>query len=274
MLKQATAAMSSMSSDDMERIMSNTPLPPGIDMDTMKKQMKQMQSNPELLQNALETLQGLPEDERKKMLSKHYESRQSGKAADPEAFSKIFENPDLIQQAVAMTKDMSDDDLKKLNINNVEEADVMRKAAEQMAADPNLVSQMAGMMKSMPPEQLQSMMEMSSQMRNRRGNGAEAAEDPQAAMSSMMSDPDMMKATEEMMKNISPETLASMARASGLDINEDKAKTMVKFLPFLMRLMRWFGYVKKLCSAMFSRRGRIIIAVVVLAAAMAQQMRS
>merc|ERR1719230_1138296 len=63
--------------------------------------------------------------------------------------------------------------------------------------------------------------------------------------SAMMNDPDMLKATEQMMKNMSPEMLASMAKASGMDLSEDKAKLVAKFLPWLMRLMRWFGHLKK-----------------------------
>merc|ERR1712217_55514 len=98
--------------------------------------------------------------------------------------------------------------------------------------------------------------------------------DQKAAMASMMSDAGMMKATEEMMKNMSPETLASMAKASGLDLDEGKAKMVARFLPWLMRFMRWFGYVKKGWSALFSRKGRLVLAGVVVAIAMLQQMRT
>merc|ERR1711920_1646 len=89
--------------------------------------------------------------------------------------------------------------------------------------------------------------------------GGQSGMDPSA----MMSDPDMMKATEQMMSSMSPEMLASMAKASGLDISEDKAKMVAKFLPWMMRLMRWFGHVKKVWSAVWSRNGRIGLAVVV-----------
>merc|ERR1719356_2265633 len=181
---------------------------------------------------------------------------------------------------------MKDTDLKKLNINSPEEADMMRKAAEQMAADPSLAKQMSNMMKSMPPEQLQRMMELSSQMRSGGAGGATASDgldsadggsmdspDSKAAMSAMMNDPEMMKATEEMMRNMSPETLASMAKASGLDLDEGKAKMVARLLPWLMRLMRVFGYIKRGWSGLFSRRGRYILAAIVLLVAMFQHFR-
>merc|ERR1712113_58649 len=91
--------------------------------------------------------------------------------------------------------------------------------------------------------------------------------------SAMMSDPDMMKATEDMMKNMSPEMLASMAKASGMDISEDKAKMVARFLPYMLKLFRVFTYLKKMWSAMWSPKGRVILAVVVLLVAVLQHFR-
>merc|ERR1712060_891011 len=121
----------------------------------------------------------------------------------------------------------------------------------------------------MPPEQLQSMMDISSRMRGK-GDGASS---PDVDPSAILNDPDMMKATEEMMKSMSPETLASMARASGMDISEDKAKVVARLLPWLMKAMRVFGYLKRLWSAMWSPRGRVVLAVLVVMFAMNQHFR-
>merc|ERR1712226_988951 len=109
------------------------------------------------------------------------------------------------------------------------------------------------MMKNMTPEQMESMMNLSSQMRGGGGpaaamRGGGEAMDP----STMMGDPDMMKAAEQMMSSMSPEMMASMAKASGVDISEDKAKMAVKFLPYLMRLMRLWGHLKKAWKAVWS----------------------
>merc|ERR1712050_535376 len=111
---------------------------------------------------------------------------------------------------------------------------------------------------------------MSSRMRGK-CDGASSPEgmDP----TSILNDPDMMKATEDMMKSMSPETLASMARASGMDISEDKAKMVARLLPWLMKLMRVMGHLKRLWSAMWSPRGRVVLAVVVLFFAVYQHYR-
>merc|ERR1719464_593071 len=114
------------------------------------------------------------------------------------------------------------------------------------------------------------MMNMSSKMR---GGGAAGADGGMPDPSAMMNDPDMMKATEDMMKNMSPEMLASMAKASGLDLDEGKAKMVARFLPWLLKLMRLFGYLKKAWSAAFSRRGRLILAGCVVMIAMLQHYR-
>merc|ERR1719401_915510 len=92
--------------------------------------------------------------------------------------------------------------------------------------------------------------------------------------SAMLNNPEMMKATEEMMKNISPEMLASMAKASGVEISEDKAKLVAKFLPWLMKGMRLFGHVKKGWSAVWSKKGRLVLAAFVVFVAMYQHYRS
>lgn len=285
--------MSKLGPDDLQKMMGNSPLPPGVDPSTMKAQMDYLHKNPEMLKMAMDTLQSLPVDERKKMMSQRYGATKGsggpgGVPPDSEQLNNLFENPDAIKNAVEMTKHLSDDDLKRMNINSPEEADMMRRAADQLAADPNLAKQMSSMMKNMPSEQLQKMMELSSQMRGGAGgaggmgsmadmmqglSGEAGGADQKAAMSAMMSDPDMMKATEEAMKNMSPEMLASMAKASGLDLDEGKAKMIARFLPWLMKGMRLFGYAKKGWSAIFSKKGRYVIAALVLLAAVMQHYR-
>merc|ERR1712113_1053750 len=91
---------------------------------------------------------------------------------DPSAMGNLFENPDMMQQALQMTKEMSPELLEKLNINNPEEAEMMKNAAEQMASNPELTKQMADMMKNIPPEQLQQMMDLSSRMCGKGGDGS------------------------------------------------------------------------------------------------------
>jgi len=268
MLKQATDMMSNLSPEQLQSMMASSALPPGMDAATMKTQMEHLQKNPDVLKNAMESLKALPPEERKRMLA---QSRGPSDAKhDPASVSNLFENPDMMQQALQMTKEMSPELLEKLNVNSPEEAEMMKSAAEQMASNPELTKQMADMMKNIPPEQLQQMMDLSSRMRGKSdGMASPEGVDPTA----ILSDPDMMKATEEMMKSMSPETLASMARASGMDISEDKAKVVARLLPWLMKLMRVFGHLKRLWSAMWSPRGRVVLAVVVLLVAVYQHYR-
>merc|ERR1712039_786206 len=111
----------------------------------------------------------------------------------------------------------------------------------------------SNMVKNMSPEQLQSMMELSGRMRGKPG-GVDGSDGVGEASSSTCAAPN----EKDMMKNMSPEMLASMAKASGLDLDEGKAKMVARFLPWLLKLMRLFGYLKKAWSAVFSRRGRLI----------------
>jgi len=291
LLQQASEAMKNLSPDELNKMMSQAPLPPGMTPEMMKSQMETLSKNPDMIKSAVSSLQSLPEEERKKLLSQRA-SMQGGQAAgsipggfpagDMSQMSKVLENPEMIQQAVEMTKNMKEEDLAKLNLGNGE-ADMMRQAAEQMAANPDLAQQMSDMMKNMPPDQMAKMMEMSSQMRgggmggNPMAGGVDGDESAgmggMGGMANMMSDPGMMKAAEEMMKNMPPETMAAMARSSGLDLDDDKARMVSKFLPWLMMLMRWFSYVRKAWTVAFSRRGRIVLAVVVLLIAMIQHYR-
>merc|ERR1712232_1407378 len=118
---------------------------------------------------------------------------------------------------------------------------------------------------------------MGAMMKMRGGGGGPAAAGPNGAPmdpSAMMSDPDMMKATEEMMGSMSPEMLSSMAKASGVDISEDKAKLIAKSLPTMLRLMRWFGHLKKGWKHMWSPKGKIVLAVIIVLIAMYQNYRT
>lgn len=85
------------------------------------------------------------------------------------------------------------------------------------------------------------------------------------------------------MKNISPEALQSMAKSAGwegerapaaflpgIEVSESHAKMMSKVMPFLMKGLKLWGYIKKMFQAMFSPRGRIILAAVILLVAVGQ----
>jgi len=262
MLEQATEAMKNMSPEDIERMMKNAPLPPGMDAETARRQMEAVSKNPEMLKTAMAGLKSMPEEERRKILS-----RQGG---DMSSLSKAFEDPEMMKQVAEMAKSMGG-----APGMDPGEAATMQKAAQQLTENPDMLNQMSSMMKNMPPEQLQKMMELSSQMQGRRNqDGGSAGPPGPESMQSFMDDPEMMKAAEDMMKNMTPEMLTSMAKSSGFDLDEDKAKMfrrLMPVIPWVMKGMRFFGYAKKGVKKAFSPRGRIILAVVVVLIAVAQQ---
>merc|ERR1719238_1165043 len=94
-----------------------------------------------------------------------------------------------------------------------------------------------------------------------------------AAMDDMMNNPEMMKAAEDMMKNMSPETLSAMAKSQGIDLDENKAAMIGKLMPYapyLMKAYRGFVNVKK--SVTTNWRG--LLAVLILLIAVWQHYRS
>jgi len=268
MLEQAADMMKNMSPEDIARMM-----PPGTDPATVKDRLK----NPDMMKTAMESLKGMSEEDRKKLLEASSSGKMPGPGGMPDMsnMSAIFENPDMMKQVAEMAKHQGGED--------GEQAEMMAKAAEQISSNPELGKQMSNMLKNMPPDQMQKMMEMSAKMRGGgmgQNSGGDSGDDsadmmnPEAA-SDFMSNPDMMKMAEEMMSNMSPEALAGMAQSSGLD--EGKAQMLSKMMPYMkyvMRCMRMMAYVKQGFKAMFSSKGKVVIAVVVLTAAVVQHYRS
>jgi len=288
MLREATETMAKMSPDELEAMLSNAPMPEGMDAKTMKAQMQHLRSNPDLLKTAVD----LFGEERKRMLGQRSGGNGGSSSASASGTPASFApsammpagggsmpdmrnmSPDMISQALNMTKSLTPDQLKAMNIGSPEEADMMQKTVQQLQSNPDMMDMMTKMMQNMDPKQMEDMMNMSSKFRGG-GGGGSGGGNPNAPMdpSAMMNDPDMMKAAESMMASMSPEMLSSMAKASGVDLSEDKAKLVAKFLPWIMRLMRLFGYLKRLWTAMWSAKGRIVIAVLVVLVAMIQHFR-
>jgi hypothetical protein len=264
MLEHATNMMSNMSEEDIKRMM------PGADPAFVKSRLQ----NKDQLKTAMDSLKAMPEEDRKKLLEQGASAHAEGKIPDMSQMSSVFENPDMMKQVAEMAKSQDGVDS--------EQADMMRKAAEELQKNPELGKQMSEMMKNIPPEQMQKMMEMSSKMRGGGGKDAGGGNpmanlDSADAMDNFMNNPEMMKAAEDMMKSMSPETLSAMAKSSGVDLDENKAAMigkMMPYLPYLMKCMRVFSYLRKGWKAMWSPKGRIVTAVVVLSLAVLQHYRS
>ena len=107
---------------------------------------------------------------------------------------------------------------------------------------PELARTAADMFKNMSPEEMDRMMEMASKMqpgmgaaspsggRSGRAGGASASAGPAGAPDmaqamEAMKDPATMKMMTEMMKNISPEALASMSSAAGMKMSTEDVRS-------------------------------------------------
>lgn len=244
MINQATEAMKNMSSEDLDRMMQSAPLPPGVDAETARKRMEAVSKNPDMLKSAMDTLKSMPEEDRKKMMAAA-QAPGGGAMPDMSKMNEVLKNPEMMKTAMAAAGDGP-------------EAEMMKKMTE----NPQMMDAMSNMMKNMPPEQMQKMMEMSMKMKSGGGDPKDASE--------MLNDPEMMKAAEEMMKNISPEALQSMAKSAGVEVSESHAKMISKVMPYLMKALKLWGYIKKMFVAMFSARGRIILAGVIVLVAVGQ----
>lgn len=308
MLNHATEMMKNMSPEQMEAMMKAMPggAPPGMDPNLMKQQMEMLSKNPDMMKTAMEQMSKMPEDERKKllearagMLGAGAKGGGGGGGAAPgnmagmmgskqgaEAMKSMMENPDAMKQMMEMTKNIPPEQLAQMTGGDPEDAKMMQQAVEEMNKNPELGKQMSEMMKNMDPEQMEKMMEMSKTMRERRrggggssgGAGGEDGDGPEGmdpaamsgAMGSFMDDPKMMKAAEDMMKSMKPETLSAMAKSQGVDLDEDKARMMSRLVPWIMRLMRGVAY----CRSVVKRpkeHWRVVVGVMILFIALLQR---
>lgn len=274
-LAQAMEAMKNVSPEDLQRMMASAPVPAGMDPAEARSRMEAVTKNPEMVKTAVESLKAMPEEQRRSLLesSRSMAGGAGGDAPpmDLSSMSKAFENPEAMKQMAEMARNVHG--------GNTEEAEMMKKAADMLSENPDMATHMSNMMKNMPPDQLQKMMEMSANMRKGGGgmDGASGAGPPANsadAMEAMMNDPDMLKCAEDMMKNMSPETLSSMAKASGIDLDEDKARMLGKFMPYMVKLVRCFGHARKAWRNVWSPKGKVVLAVVVVLIALIQHYRT
>ena len=60
------------------------------------------------------------------------------------------------------------------------------------------------------------------------------------------------------------------AKFAGVEVSDSHAKMLSKVMPYMMKALKLWGYIKKMFQAMFSARGRIVLAVVIVLVAVGQ----
>jgi hypothetical protein len=110
---------------------------------------------------------------------------------------------------------------------------------------PEMARQASEMFKNMSPDEMDRMMDMASKMQpgmgaaasaGRAGRGGGASGGPSgppdmAQAMEAMKDPAAMKMVSEMMKNITPETLASMSSAAGMNMSPEDVRLRCSVAP-------------------------------------------
>lgn len=160
------------------------------------------------------------------------------------------------------------------------DADSMAQISK-LLQDPNMMKQMSDVMADIPPEQLEKMMQASASMFSAKGgtsasssgsagasSSSAAVPDPNgtdsAAMQQMMSDPKMMKAAEDMMAKLSPETLASIAQASGMKLDDNNKKMIARYAPLFKLGMRCMFCCKRARSGVGGKVKYVVPALAII----------
>merc|ERR1719265_66752 len=120
-MNQAAEMMKNMSPEDIAKMM------PGQDPEMVKQRLQ----NPEMFKGAMEKLNQMPEEDRKKMLQSASAMHNNGGVPDMSKMgdmSAILENPEMMKQVAAMAESQEGMD--------PEQAEMMKNAARQIQENP------------------------------------------------------------------------------------------------------------------------------------------
>ena len=182
----------------------------------------------------------------------------------PDAMAKAAEamkDPDFMSKASDMMENMTDEQLEAMTAS-------MPGGAGMPKIDPKMAKQAASMMKNMKPEAMEGMMKMASEMKDMgldpTSGGAPSA-DAMSKMAEKMKDPAMQAAMSDMMKNISPEQLKEMSKASGMNMSDEQAEQTAKMMqnldPKTMQRLMAVGTAAQSAIA-FVRKNKLLVAAV------------
>ena len=164
-----------------------------------------------------------------------------------------------------MMENMTDEQLEAMTAS-------MPGGAGMPKIDPKMAKQAASMMKNMKPEAMEGMMKMASEMKDMgldpTSGGAPSA-DAMSKMAEKMKDPAMQAAMSDMMKNISPEQLKEMSKASGMNMSDEQAEQTAKMMqnldPKTMQRLMAVGTAAQSTIA-FVRKNKLLVAAVAVGA--------
>ena len=182
----------------------------------------------------------------------------------PDAMAKAAEamkDPDFMSKASDMMENMTDEQMEAMTAS-------MPGGAGMPKIDPKMAKQAASMMKNMKPEAMEGMMKMAAEMKDMGldpASGGAPSADAMSKMAEKMKDPAMQAAMSDMMKNISPEQLKEMSKASGMNMSDEQAEQTAKMMqnidPKTMQRLMAVGTAAQSTIA-FVRKNKLLVAAV------------
>jgi len=207
------------------------------------------------------------------------------KDASPDKIKEVLSDSNNLKQASDVVSGMSADDIAKMTGQPKEQAEQMKEAMRQMNENPEMMKQMQDMMKNMSQEDMQNIVKMQQGMM---GGGAPGASGSSGSKSTfmkggqdgaapkkpedMMKDPEMVKAAESFVKNLSPEMIQETMKSQGYEVSDSQAKWISRIVPYAMIGYRYFLHLRNGMSWLFTKDGRLVLGVLLLIVAVYSQM--
>merc|ERR1719447_133601 len=112
----------------------------------------------------------------------------------------------------------------------------MKSTMSMVDQNPDLFETMTNVMKNVPKEEMNKLMENFS--KDRKPDGSRKT--PQ----DLMQDPEMIKTAEQMMKAMPPDLIKDTMKQQGVEMSDRQAKVVSTVIPFLMACWRYILYLR------------------------------
>ncbi|KAF4726061.1 hypothetical protein FOZ63_004282, partial [Perkinsus olseni] len=215
----------------------------------------------------------------------------AGSAGLAEASRMMQENPDVMNQMSDMMAGMSDEQFDSmLKMSGMGASSQDAAAMREMMRNKDMMKAMGDMMKNMSPEQMDAMSQAAASSSSAKPSASAASSSSSAAEGvppadapkmpahpgDIFKDPQMLKSMEAMINSMPDDVLENLiAQQAGAQADDGTAppaalpkwlsgRVIKFFLKIIMKLARLVIFIRNLFAAMFSRRGKYIIALLVL----------